>query len=96
MILRVTSDLTHRRKGTEGTDGVPMDRRLPKISGRFLVVSYYDMAWRWQQKQGINRQKHVQNGYAKNTVLDDVGIFFILLCEMLWESVLDMVLSGKK
>ena len=46
MIPRDTSDLAHRRKGTEGTDGVPMDGRLPKLARRFLVVSYYGMGWR--------------------------------------------------
>ena len=29
-----------------------------------------------------------KNGYAKNTVLDDVGIFFILLYELLYLRVL--------
>ena len=45
MIPHDTSDLTHQRKGAEGTDGVPMDERLTTLTGRFLVVSYYGMGW---------------------------------------------------
>ena len=46
MIPRDISDLTRQRKGTEGTDGVPMGVRLPKLARMFLVVSYYGMGWR--------------------------------------------------
>ena len=36
--LRDRSELMHRRKSTDDTDGVSMEGRLPKSAGRFLVV----------------------------------------------------------
>ena len=44
IILHNRTDATYQQKGTEGTDGVPMEGRLPKLAGRFLVV-WYSSAW---------------------------------------------------
>ena len=108
MILRGTSELTHGRKGTEGADRVPIDGRLPKLAGRFLVVSYYGMGWQsgsamvrgecigvdyglryiGNKNRVLSGRNGSKNGYAKNTALDGVGIFFILLNELLYLGVL--------
>ena len=115
MIPRDTSGLTHRQKGTEGTNGVPMNGRLPKLAGRFLVVLYYGtgrqsgstmvrgrcigvcrLRFTVNDKNSVSTGRNgSKNGYAKNTAFDDVGIFFILLCELRYLGVLFYDLSGK-
>ena len=100
-----------RQRSGRGSDGRAITKKFRKVSGYVVlwhgvtVRERHDPWWMYRcglrltvgnKNSASTGRNGPKNGYAKNTVLDDVGIFFILLYELFYLGVLFYDIISKK